>query len=105
VPILSGDKESSVRDAMKRIPDGRVNYFWDGKSELVKSYARVLQLPKNQPAWDIYMAFNRDAVWGDGDPPKPDYWMHQLGGVSPERQLDGARFAAETNKLLEAGKR
>ena len=103
LPILRGDSESSVTTATKRLPDKRVSYFWDGNGEMAKSYAPVLNLPAGYVAWDVYMVFNKDAKWTTG-PPAPDYWMHQLGGVMPERRLDGDKFADETTKLLTAGK-
>jgi hypothetical protein len=105
MPILAKDKEISIQNAMKQIPDSRVSYFWDGEAELANDYSRVLQLPDGQNAWDIYMVFNQDAEWRGGDPPSPHYWMHQLGGLSEEHELDGARLAAETTKLLGAGGR
>jgi hypothetical protein len=104
LPILRGDKESDVPLATKRLPDERASYFWDGKGEMAQSYAHVLKLPAGYVAWDVYMVFNRDAEWKN-DPPAPDYWMHQLGGVMPERQLNGERFAEETNKLLPVTKK
>jgi len=88
---------------MKRLPDKRVSYFWDGMGELGKSYSGVLQLPKGQPAWDVYLAFNRDVEWKN-KPPAPNYWMHQLNGQPAERRLNGDRFAAEMNKLLQIKK-
>ena len=103
LPILRGDAESSVTTATKRLPDKRVSYFWDGNGEMAKSYAPVLNLPAGYVAWDVYMVFNKDAEWTTG-PPAPDFWMHQLGGVMPERRLDGDKFADETTKLLTAGK-
>lgn len=105
LPILRGDEEATVPSAIKRLPDTRVSFYWDGKGELGESYAPVLQLREGQPAWDVYMAFNRDAEWKNDPPPAPDYWMHQLGGVAPERRLEGTKFAEETNKLLNAGKK
>jgi hypothetical protein len=100
VPILRGDIEATVPAAMEKLPDSRVVFFWDSKGEMSESYAAVLQLPKGRPAWDVYLAFNRAAEW-KGESPTPSYWMHQLGDVSPDRQLDGQKFAEETNKLLE----
>src|SRR5437868_3664991 len=79
LPILRGDEESSVPSAMKRLTDSRVSFFWDAQGETAQSYARVLKLPAGQPAWDVYLLFNRDAEWKN-DLPAPDYWMHQLGG-------------------------
>src|SRR5215213_6245170 len=92
LPILRSDHESSVPSAIKKLPDGRVSFFWDGKGDLAQSFARVLQLPEGQPAWDVYMVFNRGVEW-KSEPPAPDYWMHQLGGQPPERRLDGIKFA------------
>ena len=59
----------------------------------------MLQLPAGQPAWDIYLLFNRDDAW-KADVPAPDYWMAQLSGISSERRGDGNKFADETSKLF-----
>ncbi len=99
LPILQTDREGSVPSAMKRLPDKRVSFFWDGKGELAQGYERVLQLPENQPAWDMYLLFNRDGEWKD-EPPTPEYWMHQLH-LDPARRLDGDKLAAEMKRLLE----
>ena len=104
LPMLRADQESTVPAAIEKLPDNRVSFYWDGKGDLGKSYSRVLQLGEGQPAWDVYMIYNRDAEWG-GDPPAPDYWMHQLSSLGQERRLDGAKLAEETNKLLQAGKK
>lgn len=99
VPILRGDTEATVPAAMEKLPDSRVVFFWDSRGEMTESYAAVLQLPEGRPAWDVYLAFDRVAEW-KSEAPKPSYWMHQLGGVSPDRWLDGQKFAEKTNKLL-----
>ena len=100
VPILGGDVEASVPSAMKTLPDSRVVFHWDGKGELTQSYSRVLQLGEGRPAWDVYLVFDRTAEW-KSKPPAPNYWMHQLRGVSPERRLDGDLLAVELKKTLE----
>ena len=99
LPILRGDREESVPAAITRPPDSRVSYFWDGSGEMAQAYSRVLRLPEDRPAWDVYLLFGREAEW-KSEPPFPDYWMHQLGGLSPERRLNGRQFADETNRLL-----
>ena len=99
VPILESDNEASVTSAMKRLPDNRVAFYWDGKGELTKSYSRVLQLGEDRPAWDVYFVFDRTAEW-KAEPPAPNSWMHQLRGVTAERRLDGERLASELKKLL-----
>ncbi len=99
VPILESDNETSVPSAMKRLPDSRVVFYWDAKGELTKSYSRVLQLGDDRPAWDVYLVFDRAAEW-KAEPPVPNYWMHQLRGVSPERRLDGESLTTELKKSL-----
>jgi hypothetical protein len=104
LPILGGDQESSVPSASKQIPDRRVSYYWDGKGDLGQRYSRILQLPEGRTAWDVYLVFDRNVEWKNESPPSPDFWMHQLHDVSPERRLDGNRLAAEINKLLQTEK-
>lgn len=100
VPILRGDDEASVPSAINRLPDSRVVFFWDGKGELAQSYSTVLKLKTGQPAWDVYMVFDREAEW-KAETPTPKYWMHQLGGVAPDRRLNGDTLANEIKKILE----
>ena len=99
VPILGTDNEASVPSAMKKLPDVRVAFYWDGKGELTKAYSRVLQLGEDRPAWDVYLVFDRAAEW-KAEPPVPKYWMHQLRGVSAERRFDGDVLAVEIGKML-----
>ncbi|MDQ3252344.1 MAG: hypothetical protein M3R15_00310 [Acidobacteriota bacterium] len=104
VPILKSDVEGSVTQATGQLPDERVSHFWDGNGELVKGYSRVMKFGDEQPAWDVYFVFDRDAEWKD-EPPAPAYWMHQLK-LAPEKRFDGDKLAAEINKLLQsAGQR
>ncbi len=84
---------------MKRLPDSRVVFYWDARGELTKGYSRVLQLGEGRPAWDVYLVFDRAAEW-KAEPPIPNYWMHQLRGVSAERRLVGETLATDLKKLL-----
>lgn len=104
VPILRSDDEASVPAAIERLPDPRVVFFWDGKGVLAESYSTVLQLRAGQPAWDVYMLFDGEAEW-DAEPPAPAYWMHQLGGVAPERKLNGDILASEIKRILQKNDR
>lgn len=103
VSILPFDTEAAVPNAMKKFSDNRVSHYWDGKGELVKAYSTVLQLGEDRPAWDVFLAFGRDAEWQEAAP-SPAYWMYQLGGAPAERKLDGDKLAAEVKELLKAGK-
>ena len=101
VPIIWSDFERSVPRAAGRLGDRRVSHYWDGQGELVRGYSPVLGLPDEQPAWDVYLLFDRDAQWTD-KPPAPPYWMHQLG-IDEERQFDGTKLASKAAKLLKQG--
>jgi hypothetical protein len=98
VPILKTDVKATVAAATELLPDERVSHFWDAEGDLVKAYARIMELG-NRPAWDVYLLFGGEAEW-KSQPPAPDYWMHQLG-LAPERRLDGEKLAIEMKKLLE----
>ncbi len=98
VPSLPADKEERVPTATTKLPDERVRHYWDEKRELKAAYQRVMQM--DEPAWDVYYVYGRDAEW-EGEPPIPDYFMHQLRGLPPDRMLDGDKLAAEMRKLLQ----
>lgn len=59
-------------------------------------------------AWDVYFVYGRDAEWAK-DPLAPDYWMHQLMGLPPERitrkpTRRGAAPVADAPALPEAAR-
>lgn len=84
----------------KLIPGGpRVLHYADPEGYSGKEYGRIVGISYGAPAWDIYFAFDADVEWGE-TAPSPTYWEHQLGGMAPERQLNGPRFAEQVRKLL-----
>lgn len=104
VPLLNlQDPATLQRHAhqyAKLIPPGsRVTHYSDPGAYAGKAYGPILSVPYGSPAWDVYMAFGADVRWGN-TPPAPAYFEHQLGGLPPEKLLDGPRFAGEVSKLL-----
>ena len=99
VPSLPADDESKVLAATAKIPDERASHYWDEKGALKVAYHRALKM--NELAWDVYYVYGRGAEWTGDLPPVPDYYMHQLRSLPPERMLDGAKLAEEMNKLLQ----
>lgn len=99
--MLPFDGEASVPKATKLLPDNRVVHFWDGAQTLGKAYKPILEI--DQTAWDVYLLYPPDAEWKE-QPPKPVYWMHQLG-VEKGQPLDGEILAGEVKKLLETDKK
>jgi hypothetical protein len=102
VPQL-GAQEEDVPVATRFVPDARATHYWDGTGGTMRSYRATLALPED--AWDVYMVYGPDARWDSELPPKPVYWMHQLGSADEPRvkgpYLDPAVFAAKVTTLLE----
>jgi hypothetical protein len=97
VPKLYGH-EKDVPVATRYVPDARATHYWDSAGVLVRQYDTVLAL--GEDAWDVYMVYGPSARWDGTTPPKPDFWMHQLGPRVPGPYLDPAIFAAYANSLL-----
>ena len=49
----------------------------------------------DEPAWDVYYVYGRDAIWKDELPSIPAYYMHQLHSLPPERMLNDSKLAEE----------
>ena len=98
LPILGLDARKAAADATGSIPDSRAAHFWDRDRTLGKMYARVLRLPPDDLAWDIYLLFPGGVRW-DATAPAPAYWMHQIFYPS-DNYLDGRKFRLEVEKLL-----
>lgn len=101
VPKLMGEGKD-VPVATRLVPDARAEHYWDETAAVMGAFTRALELPED--AWDVYLIYGPAAQW-DGDvPPKPDYWMHQLGSKSRPRvagpYLDPDVFAARANEML-----
>jgi hypothetical protein len=101
VPKLFGH-EQDVPVATRFVPDSRATHYWDGSSVLVRGYDTVLGL--GEDAWDVYMIYGPTTRWNDIAPPKPDFWMHQLGSPTHPRVrgpfLEPRVFAAHADSLL-----
>lgn len=50
-------------------------------------------------AWDVWLLFDRNAIWEASGPPRAAWWEHQLQIPPPERMLDSARFARKAAML------
>ena len=104
IPVLKADIRDFAEDSSKMFTDKRVKQYWDGDKKLGNAFGKVVELPERRGkrltlAWDIYFAFDAETEWKK-EPPKPDYWMHQLG--QDDRRWDGDKFRKEVQKLLKA---
>lgn len=87
-----------MASATALVSDSRVQQYWDANGWLGNSYGRVLQTPED--AWDVYLLYGRGRLWNDVLPPKPDYWMHQLSGVTAAPHLDPEVLRQHVEQLL-----
>lgn len=95
----TGAEEKDVGVATRIVPDPRVVHFWDERGLTMRAFQEVLGIQED--AWDVFMVYAGNARWEGELPPKPDYWMHQLGGVeSIAPFLDPEVFAEHANTLL-----
>jgi hypothetical protein len=98
-PIFGGDFNGEAKKLSNRFPDKRVTYFKDPDSLSGTLWETVLKTER-EIAWDVYLLYNAGAEWGK-EPPQPDYWMHQLGGVTKAPRLNTPKFIAELKALLD----
>jgi hypothetical protein len=98
VPEL-GAQPKDVPGGMTLVPDARALHYWDDNEQLGRAYEHILPTPL--PAWDVYLLFGRGVRWA-GTPPKPRYWMHQLGGVTGAPRLDPVVLRDHVEQLLHA---
>jgi hypothetical protein len=99
---MLGAQEKDVPVATRLVPDVRATQYWDGTGVTMRDYRAALGLPED--AWDVYLVYGPDARWDGELPPKPDYWMHQLGPPGDPQirgpYLDPAVFAAHVRSAL-----
>jgi hypothetical protein len=99
VPILPDDNHAAAIGSSALVPDGRAAHFWDEQRLLPALFAGVLGLSQDWPAWDVYLAYEAGASWGQA-PPAPAFWQHQLGDVTTAPRLNGDVFAVQVRALL-----
>lgn len=92
-----GAEEGDVGEATTLIPDSRVRHYWDPDMLAGRTFAP--QVGTRDPAWDVWLLFDRDARWTDDALPELSWWAHQLQGLPAERRLDPERFTRKAREL------
>jgi hypothetical protein len=96
VPQLFGTQPDAVR-ASRLIDDPRAVHYWDGSDVTGIEFGRVLPTPS--AAWDVYLLYPPGIRWNAQQPPKPAFWMQQLG-IDNAPYLDASTLADRVRKLL-----
>ena len=102
LPMFPGDSREWAQTRADEFSDKRLSYYWDGDKLTGKAWQKVLGTKRE--AWDVYLLYGAASQW-DKEPAAPDFWMHQLGGVTTAPRLDAATFEAKAKELLSQGKK
>ena len=98
-PILKTDNERAARKATALLDDPRVEHYWVSTRDVGKLFQDPIGLT-TEPAWDVYLVYPRGVSW-DQSPPRPAFFMHQLGGRLPaEKRLHATKLAARLKAIL-----
>ena len=102
LPMFPGDSRKWAQTRSDEFSDKRLSYYWDGEKCSGKEWQKLLGTKRE--AWDVYLLYGASSQWGK-EIAKPDFWMHQLGGVTHAPQLDEKAFEAKVKELLSQTKR
>lgn len=102
LPMFPGDSRKWAQTRSDEFSDKRVSYYWDGEKIAGKAWQKVLGTKRE--AWDVYLLYGASSQW-DKEPATPDFWMHQLSGITTAPRLDEEAFEAKTKELLNKVKR
>jgi hypothetical protein len=96
--VLETDNEDAAVAAMKRIPDPRVQHYWDPQRVLNAQLLDAIMFDVNLRIYDIFLLYDGEARW-EKRLPRPGYWMHEIQGA-PGPHWDVSTFGAEMQKGL-----
>jgi hypothetical protein len=98
LPIFGGNFKGAAQELSSTFPDNRVSYYLDPDSLTGNGWERVLKTEREM-AWDVYFLYGPTARW-EQEPPIPDFWMHQLSGVTKAPVLKEPQFTAKLKEMV-----
>lgn len=105
VPVI-GATEKDVVPSMKLLQNPHVKHYWNESGAFGRELAKAVGLRHNDElvyAWDVWLMYGPEAIWGEGGPPPPLLLMHQLWALQDSDDfpfLDSEVFAREARQLL-----
>ena len=98
-PILKTDSAEAASLSSGFLRDDRATQFWASTRAVGRSFQAAIGL-EGEPAWDVYLVYDRGIRWAD-EPPAPTTFQHQLGGRLPDDHLlNGPALADGLRALL-----
>ncbi len=109
MPMLPPDNEQTTRAASERFAEPRAEHYRDPERHLGRHMAKALGVTATDSlsvsmsgggegiAWDVYLAYRR----GTKEIERPDFWMHQMWGLTHAPQLDASQWRRQIVPLLE----
>lgn len=107
VPVI-GATNSDVAPATQLLQNPNVTHYWNASGAFGRELAKAVGLTRGDAlvyAWDVWLIYGPEAVWGNAGPPQPRYLMQQLRalqGSAKFPRLDSEEFAREVHGLLAA---
>lgn len=98
VKILDTDSRAAVDKATTVLKDARAQHYWDQNSLLNAQLLDAIMFDVGVRMYDIFLLYDRDAVW-DQRVPRPPYWMHEYRGA-PGPWYDPQEFAKQIDRAL-----
>ena len=98
-------KAKDVPKAATLLHNDHVRHYWNPSGSFGEELSEGLGLKVDGEevyAWDVWLVYGPDAVWDGTNPPKPEYFMHQLWalGVTDLPKFDSKVFAQRVDQLL-----
>jgi len=92
-----GANESHVASATSLVPDRRAKHYWDGQVLVGSKYQPLVG--SSAAAWDVWMVFDKHAMWPGDSVPRPAWWEHQMRSGPPALMLNADRWASHAIAL------
>jgi hypothetical protein len=102
LPLFRADNSLACdAEAAAAHEDNRISLWWNERKDIGKAFAKTLGL--HRTAMDVYAVYGPGKIWDRAVPPKPDFWMHQLGsnsGVDQSAFLNQGVFEERLSKFV-----
>lgn len=96
----AGAEEEDVAQIFDMVTGGNPSHYWEDSGMIGYLYQEVMDIEVY--AYDVWMIYRPGIKWEGNSPPIPDYWMHNLWGVSEEEapRLDSKVFAEKVKDIF-----